>query len=249
VSEHWPADLSVTPAALEAQLRVLIARGYRTATFADAVLGAPARGRTLVVTFDDAFESVHRLARPLLARMGLRATVFVPTRQALHEGPMSWPGIDEWLGGPHERELRGMSREQLEELAADGWEIGAHTRNHPHLPPLDDERLAGELAGSREDCERELGPCRTLAYPFGDADQRVRAAAQAAGFEAAAGLSPDLSDASRFYWPRIGVYQGDHERRFRLKVSQPVRRLRARRTVAGLLARRTRLAAEPGVEA
>lgn len=227
VSPTWNADLSVTPQALEHQLGLLVRRGYRGATFADAMAAEPAEDRTLVVTFDDAFESVHRLARPILARLGLPATVFVPTRQALRDEAMAWPGIDHWLGGPHEGELQGMSRDQLRSLASDGWEIGAHSRTHPHLPELPDAELHAELSGSKEDCERELGvPCRTIAYPFGEADSRVRSSTRAAGYEAAAGLSTDLGDASLFYWPRVGIYKRDGRAGFRLKVWRAIRLLR-----------------------
>jgi peptidoglycan/xylan/chitin deacetylase (PgdA/CDA1 family) len=235
VSSSWSADLAVTPHALERQLSLLLKRGYRGATFAEAVAAAPESGRTLVVTFDDAFESVYRLAGGVLASLGLQGTVFVPSAQALRDQPMTWPGIDHWLGSPHEHELRGMSGQQLRSLAADGWEIGAHTQNHPRLTELSDAELASELRGSKEDCERELGtPCRTLAYPFGAADARVRAAARAAGFEAAAGLSRDLRDASRWYWPRVGIYNDDNRIHFSLKVSRSVRRMRGYRTLAGI---------------
>jgi peptidoglycan/xylan/chitin deacetylase (PgdA/CDA1 family) len=235
VSPSWHADLSVTPDALERQLSRLVQRGYRGATFADAVAAAPAPGRTVVVTFDDAFESVYRLGRQVLARLGIAGTVFVPTSQALRDEPMAWHGVDRWLGGPHEHELRGMSGEQLRSLAADGWEIAAHTRSHPRLTELSDAEIAAELGGSKEDCERELGtPCRTLAYPFGAADARVRAAARAAGFEAAAGLSRNLGDASRWYWPRVGIYNDDTGKHFALKVSRSVRRLRGHRPLAGI---------------
>jgi peptidoglycan/xylan/chitin deacetylase (PgdA/CDA1 family) len=238
VSPTWDADLSVTPQALEWQLSRLVRGGYRGATFADATRSPNPRGRTLVVTFDDAFESVHRLARPILARLGLPATVFVPTRQALRDEPMSWPGVEQWLDGAHAGELRGMSSDQLRELAADGWELGAHTRTHACLPDVSDEELEAELSGSKEDVERELGvSCRTAAYPYGAADDRVCAAARAAGFEAAAGLSSDLRRASRFYWPRVGIYHEDGRRRFRLKISRAVRLARSRQTLAGLLRR------------
>jgi peptidoglycan/xylan/chitin deacetylase (PgdA/CDA1 family) len=131
-----------------------------------------------------------------------------------------------------------MSREQLQELAADGWELGAHTRTHACLPDVSDEELAEELAGSKEDLERELGvSCRTAAYPYGAADERVRIAARAAGFEAAAGLSRDLARTSRFYWPRVGIYHEDGKRRFRLKVSRAIRLARSRRSLAGILRR------------
>jgi peptidoglycan/xylan/chitin deacetylase (PgdA/CDA1 family) len=235
VSPSWPSDLATTPHALERQLTLLLRRGYRGATFHDAVTSAPQHGRTLVVTFDDAFESIHRFARPILARLGIPATVFVPTEQAMRDRPMAWNGIDGWLAGPHEDELRGMSSEQLRSLAAGGWEIGAHTRTHPRLTELTDDELVTELRGSKDDCERELGvQCRTLAYPFGAADARVRSAARAAGFDAAAGLSRDLRDASRWYWPRVGVYNDDRRAYFRLKVSRPVRRLRGQPGLATL---------------
>jgi peptidoglycan/xylan/chitin deacetylase (PgdA/CDA1 family) len=140
VSPRWPADLSVTPEAFERQLRVLLARGYRGATFVDAV-ASPAR-KTIVVTFDDAYLSVLELGKPILDRLGLPASVFVPTDYPGRDGPMTWPGIDQWLGGPHEAELRPMSWEQLGGLADAGWEIGSHTCSHPHLTQLDDAALA-----------------------------------------------------------------------------------------------------------
>ena len=53
VSESWPATLSVTPQALERQLRLLSNRGYRGETFTEAIL-APMGARTMDVTFFDA---------------------------------------------------------------------------------------------------------------------------------------------------------------------------------------------------
>jgi peptidoglycan/xylan/chitin deacetylase (PgdA/CDA1 family) len=237
VSETWPAPLSVTPAALGDQLGRLVDAGYRGVTFAEAAAGQ-AGPRSLVVTFDDAFASVFRLARPILERLGLTATVFVPTRQALGDGPMSWPGIEEWLDGRHADELRAMTPSELEQLAAAGWEIGSHTRTHPRLSALGDAELEDELRGSREDCERLGFECRTLAYPYGDADDRVRRAAERAGYVAAAGFSPDLGDASRYYWPRVGIYHWDGIRRFRLKTARIGLRLRSSAGWRALAARR-----------
>jgi len=227
VSYDWPADLSTTPARFESQLRLLLARGYRAATFHQAVTAPPAR-RTFVVTFDDAYRSVHRLAAPILSGLGLPATVFVPTDYPDSEEPMAWPGIERWLGGPHEHELVPMSWEELASLAERGWEIASHTKSHPRLPELeDDDELLAELRDSREACEHRLDrPCRTLAYPYGAEDARVVRAARAAGYTAAAALPERFHVEDRFRWPRVGVYHVDDERRFRLKVSPAVRRLR-----------------------
>jgi peptidoglycan/xylan/chitin deacetylase (PgdA/CDA1 family) len=227
VSPTWPAALSVTPLELERQLRYLVGRGYEGATFSEALSHPPAR-RTLAVTFDDGFSSVRELAFPTLERLGLPATVFVTTDFMGTDGPMSWPGIDDWLGTRHEAELTAMSWDDIRLLAGAGWEIGSHTRSHPRLADLDREELADELRGSRQECERQLDlPCRAVAYPYGAADARVVAAACDAGYLAGAGLrTPYRLDTRR--WPRIGVYRGDTPARFRLKTSPLLRRLRRR---------------------
>jgi peptidoglycan/xylan/chitin deacetylase (PgdA/CDA1 family) len=98
VSPRWPADLSITPERLERLLTGLVRRGYRGATFRDAV-SAPTAPRTVAVTFDDAYRSVIELAFPILKQLGLPGTVFVPTDWAGAEKPMVWPGIDHWVGG------------------------------------------------------------------------------------------------------------------------------------------------------
>jgi peptidoglycan/xylan/chitin deacetylase (PgdA/CDA1 family) len=227
VSENWPADLSITTRQLREQLELLVERGYRGATFHDAVASMPSPSPIVAVTFDDAFLSVLELAHPILSSLGLRATVFVVTDFADGDQPLQWTGVDRWLGGVHESELQGLSWRQLEQLADDGWEIGSHTRTHPWLTKLSDDALAKELRGSREACEKALGrPCRTLAYPYGDFDARVAAAALEAGYEAAATLAAALNRPNALAWPRIGVYHKDSLRRFRVKVSPGIRRLR-----------------------
>ena len=236
VSERWPSDLAVSPRQLEEQLAWLVASGYRGTTFRDAV-DAPPAGKTLVVTFDDAFRSVYEGAAPVLARFGLPGTVFVPVD---HVGgdPMEWPGIEQWLGGEYERELLGMTWPELEELSDRGWEIGSHTCTHPYLTRLDDAALHEELQRSREHCEERLGrACVTLAYPYGDTDERVEHAAAEAGYRAAAALSLRLDATPRpFAWPRVGIYPGDGRLAFRAKVSATVRRLRASRAATAFAA-------------
>ncbi|MBA3264423.1 MAG: polysaccharide deacetylase family protein, partial [Thermoleophilaceae bacterium] len=178
VSERFPAPLSVTPAAFERQLALLVRAGYQGATF-EAAAGGPPAPRTVVITFDDAYLSVLRLGKPLLDAVGFPATVYAPTAYLdAPDRPLSWAGIEQWIGGPHEQELLPMAWDQLGELADAGWEIGSHTRTHPHLTTLDDESLRSELVESRATVEQRLGrPCPTLAYPYGDHDERVVAAA------------------------------------------------------------------------
>src|ERR1019366_9449397 len=99
VSEHWPSELAVIPGRMQRQLESLVKRGYRGDTFTAAVTTKPVE-RTVVVTFDDAYRSVSTIAAPILARLGLPGTVFVPTAYTGTAEPMCWPGLEEWQGGP-----------------------------------------------------------------------------------------------------------------------------------------------------
>jgi peptidoglycan/xylan/chitin deacetylase (PgdA/CDA1 family) len=227
VSDRWPAPLSVRPARLEAQLRLLRLRGYRGTTFHDAVT-SPLEHRTFAITFDDAFRSVIELAFPILSRAGVPGTVFVPTAFADSGQPLEWAGIDHWAGGRHTAELAPMGWDELRTLAAAGWEIGSHSRSHPRLTRVDDATLDAELTESRAACQRALDrSCLSVAYPYGDVDARVVAAAHRAGYEAGAGLPVRPGPPRRLDWPRVGVYHADQLWRFQLKTSPLVRRLRA----------------------
>ena len=231
VSPTWPSALAVTPDRLDSQLERLARRGYRGVTFAEAI--ARPRGRVVAVTFDDAYRSVLTHAAPILERHGMPGTVYAPTAWTGREEPMTWPGIDEWLTSAHRDELLPLSWEELGELAERGWEVGSHTRTHPRLTQIGDERLRDELVLSRTEIEERLDrPCRTIAYPYGDQDERVRAAAREAGYEGAVALSRSLREGDPFAWPRLGVYQRDNRRRFALKASRLTRRVRGSRLAA-----------------
>lgn len=226
VSPSWSAPLSVTPDALEYQLRMMLSRGWRPATFADAVL-APSPKKTFAVTFDDAFASVRELAHPIMSALEIPGTVFAPTAFMDERQLLRWPGIDHWQDTPAAGELCSMSWEDLRELVDDGWEIGSHTLTHPRLPRLDDAALTYELERSREEISNRLGlTCRTVAYPYGEADERVADHARAAGYSAGAVLSRRLFSLGLHRWPRIGVYHTDRGWRFRLKASRAWRALR-----------------------
>jgi len=230
VSPRFPAALSVTPDRFRAQLRRLADRGFVGATFAAAARGEAPGRRIVAVTFDDAYRSVLALGRPILDELGWPATVFAPTDHVGSERPMRWPGIEQWHGGPHEDELVPMSWDELRELAGAGWEIGSHTCSHPRLTEVSDEQLADELERSRAIVADRVGrPCDTLAYPYGDVDERVEAAAGRAGYALAATLPKRLARPRSTAWPRVGIYHGDDARRFALKVSPIVRRIRSTR--------------------
>lgn len=233
VSERWDAPLSATPDALERQLTWLVRRGYRGTTLTE-LRRTPGRPRAFAITFDDAYRSVAERAAPVLDELGLTATVFAPTSYVGTERPMVWPGIDQWAATEHRDELVPMSWSSLGELAERGWEVGSHTVTHPHLTDLDSETLEAELVLSREEIGKRIGrPCKTLAYPYGDHDADVVAAARDAGYLGAVTLPGPPHRPEPMRLPRVGVYHSDHDRRFRLKVSPAVRVARRSTALVG----------------
>jgi peptidoglycan/xylan/chitin deacetylase (PgdA/CDA1 family) len=85
----------------------------------------------------------------------------------------------------------GLREEALRRIAAAGFEIGFHTRDHESLELLGDGELAAALSTGRARLEEIAGgSLRAIAYPFGHAEARVAAAARAAGFAAGYTLAP-----------------------------------------------------------
>jgi peptidoglycan/xylan/chitin deacetylase (PgdA/CDA1 family) len=79
----------------------------------------------------------------------------------------------------------GLRAGLLRGLVDSGAEIGFHTHRHHQLPPLADEELQDAMRIGRRELEHVVGkPLRTISYPHGRADERVAAAAGAAGFAA-----------------------------------------------------------------
>ena len=224
VSERWPHALAVSLGTLERQVRALLARGFRPVSAAAAV---GASGKLLHVSFDDAFRSVA-VALPALERLGVPVSVFACSGLADEGRVLDIPELAaDAVGYPEE--LATMTWDDLRGLAERGVEIGSHTATHPHLPRLSDDEVRKELAGSRERLEAELGrPCRFLAYPYGDVDERVAAAARAAGYEAAWALPGREDRLDRYALPRVGVYRSDGALRVRLKTTAAFRRPAAR---------------------
>lgn len=215
------------PEALERQVTFLLRRGYAAVTFWELVCAPPA-GPCFAVTFDDGWVSVLNHGFPVLRRLDVPATVFVAAGLVdTHEEPLRGAVIDAWQDTPHRDELYCLSWERLGELVANGWEIGAHSMTHPLLTQVDDEQLSWELEESKRRCEEALGlPCRTMAYPTGDFDDRVEQATAAAGYEAAAALPRRFDHPRPLAWPRVSVQRGDSDRAFRIKISPTVRAVR-----------------------
>ena len=196
---------TVSQGTLRSHLAKLLSRGYVGMTFNRAVL-EPSVSPRLAVTFDDGERTVLEHAFAVLSELGIPGTVFVPV------GAVGGPGLLDW--------------DELACLADAGWEIGSHSLTHVCLTHLDDDTLDIELRSSREAIENRLGQmCRSIAYPYGASDERVRAAAARAGYTAGCTTGGTLR-ADALGWPRVGVHGNDGSVLFRLKTRRLGRALR-----------------------
>jgi peptidoglycan/xylan/chitin deacetylase (PgdA/CDA1 family) len=101
-----------------------------------------------------------------------------------------------------------LDAKEIADMQRRGVSFHSHTRSHASLPTLDDESLTDQLAGSRQMLARLLGhDVPYIAYPFGHADERVEAAARAAGYRAAFSTRPGFNrrDVDPFQIRRIDV--------------------------------------------
>lgn len=117
------------------------------------------------LTFDDGFESAYKIALPILDKAGLKA---------------SWYIVTKYLGHPSY-----MTADEVKALAADGQEVGSHTRNHKHLPTLTDAEQHDQIAESLPDFAALGIHPTTLAYPFGEFNEESVSEARAVGFKGA----------------------------------------------------------------
>ena len=125
--------------------------------------------------FDDGFESSYINALPIFDRAGFKTTQYVIT------GRFKTAGY--------------VNEQQVLHMAAEGHEIGAHTRTHPHLSQLTQEQLVNEIAGSRQDLQGiGVTTVTSFAYPYGDENQKTENAVQLAGFSNARSTKYGLND-------------------------------------------------------
>ena len=169
----------------------------------------------IIITFDDADESVYHHAFPILRNYGFTATLFVISG---YVGKInSW---DANLGGISSRHL---SWEQIRQLANEGWEIGSHTVKHRDLLGVSIDEVKNELQFSKEIIEQNVDrPVQFISYPFNRFDRQIILEAQRIGYRGGCAMSLNkiMNGAPRkFIIQRHGVYSIDSLSWFKKKLS------------------------------
>jgi len=153
--------------------------------------------REVVITFDDAYESVYRHALPVLEAYKAPFEVFVIGDQIGR-----WNDFD-----PGEPPTPHMSLAQLEDMARRGGRLQWHTRTHPNLPDLADAEIEAELRVPSDLRQRFPSPHFTwFSYPGGELDCRALEIARRT-FSGAVSVSQGLPG-DRWQLNRVTVDRG-----------------------------------------
>lgn len=168
-----------SPALFQAHMAFLHRHGYRTLPPAD--VSRYVRGETLeverpiAITFDDGYDCVYHHAFPALQRFGFGATIFMLA------GAIG--GVNDWEQRRTPAVEPMLSAKHIIEMAGAGIEIGSHAMAHQRLTRLSPAELRATLGDSKRTLEDLIGrEVSAVAYPFGDHNQAVRAAAAEAGY-------------------------------------------------------------------
>ncbi|MEA2373200.1 MAG: hypothetical protein QOH12_3594 [Solirubrobacteraceae bacterium] len=161
--------LYVTPDLFAAQMHALAAAGWHAVTqdqmrayWARGV--ALPKGKPIVVSFDNGYQSQYSKALPVMRSLG-------------------WAGVEniQLTGLPPSQ--GGFAAGQIKGLIAAGWELDTQGISHADLIRLTPAELHQQVAVSRAIIRKRFGvPVNWFCYPSGHYDPTVVAAVRAAGY-------------------------------------------------------------------
>jgi len=202
--------VSVSPKDFANQMTELAEMGIRGISLREAVSYRKAHGcwpeGCVVLTFDDGYANFYEGAMPVFMRHKFTATIYVVTG---HVG-----GRNNWAAPPPGLGQRQMlCWRQLEELAAAGIEIGAHTKTHPDLRSLSGPQIEEEITGACAEIEERLEqPVESFAYPYGYFGQTSLTLVKQKFSSACTTLLGRARDNSLYMLPRVDMYYINSQR-------------------------------------
>lgn len=162
----------VTADVFRRQMEYLADGGFRPLSL-DDLLAGNAGPKGVAITFDDGWDNNYGAAWPIMAKLGLTATVFVVSGFMGQEGYMTWA--------------------QVRELSDAGISIQSHTASHRPLGLLADGEIRAELEESKKAIEDRIGRAVShISMPQGVFDRRVIEMAAQAGYRSVSTSEPGI---------------------------------------------------------
>ncbi len=179
-----PNRYYVPPETFDEQMAWLFNNGYTTIPISLLVSaineGAELPAKPVVITFDDGDLDVYENAYPIMQKYGYSGVFYI---------------ISGWIDAKNM-----VTKAQLGEMIADGWEIGSHSVSHIDLTQNGDQ-LGYQIIGSKRDLEAALGvPVNTFAYPYGMISPAVADVVIRGGYTAGMGLGTSYEHSLSTIW-------------------------------------------------
>ena len=156
-ADIYRVDLTVEPEVFRTHMQYLRDYGYTTISLYELHralnYGAELPSNPIILTFDDGHIDHYLTVFPVLQEFGFTGTFFIITDRADANDPahLNWT--------------------QIQEMAAAGMSMEAHTRSHRDLRGRDTDFLVFEIIGSQESLSVHTGQSiRMFAYPAGQYD-------------------------------------------------------------------------------
>jgi|HubBroStandDraft_3_1064219.scaffolds.fasta_scaffold25792_3 peptidoglycan/xylan/chitin deacetylase (PgdA/CDA1 family) len=189
--------LYVAPEEFAAQMQALARAGFHAVTMdqmlANWTRGTPLpKGKPVVVSFDNGYQSQLTQALPVLRRLG-------------------WVGVEniQLTGLPPSQ--GGLSARQTEQLVSEGWELDTQGISHADLITLGSGALREQVALAREEVRRRYHvPVNWFCYPSGHYNATVLAEVKAAGYVGSTTVVPGWANPTEdpYRLPRLRVLGG-----------------------------------------
>jgi len=190
--EKNQSGLTVTTETFREQMKYLKERGYQSVYMSDLVNFFAGTGRvpakSILITFDDAYDDFAINAAPILREFGFKATLFVPTGLIDNPGYLSW--------------------QTLKDLAGAGDILFAnHTWSHRNVG-ADKAEVEREITTADLQLEEKgLNTPKIFAYPYGLESANAKTILQSLGYKLAFTTRPGstLCQKQSLDLPRIRI--------------------------------------------
>lgn len=216
-TRHPYYETNTSPRAFALQMKYLWENGYETLNLEGALHSLEpgrAKGKRVVITFDDGYRDFYTTAYPILREYGFTATVFIVTGKT----------SDQRLSF---KESECLTWDEVRELQSMGISIGSHTVSHLELKRMSESDIDYEINRSKQTIEDKIGhQVESFSYPFAFPEANhvfvsfLENTLVSHGYQN--GVSTVIGRASsrtnRYFLPRLPVNEWDDIRLFQAKL-------------------------------
>ena len=198
ISDETPASTSTSPELFAQHMQYVEEQGFEvlslSAVRSHIESGIEFPVNSVLITFDDAYESIYQQAFPILKEKGWPFTIFIST-EAINVkafGMLSW--------------------QQLNEMAESGASLANHTVSHPHLVRKQKnetdqqwlQRITNEIEIAESEIKKHTGQNhKMVAYPYGEFNAEVLSLLKQKGYYAMGQHSGAASIKDKYAMPRF----------------------------------------------